>query len=94
MSMGGKVVETSHTQRTLTSHERKIKQIETGGTCEAAGCTRPGTVPHHVEPWAKTHATSLDDTALLCESTHHDVHHGRTIRLKEGRRFDANGWLD
>jgi hypothetical protein len=39
-------------------------------------------------------AEGLDDTALLCESSHHDVHHGRTLRLKDGRRFNANGWLD
>jgi hypothetical protein len=99
LSLGHKVLETSHTARTLKPHQRKVKHVETGGICQAAGCTRGDPtghplIPHHVTPWAKTRRTSLDDTALLCESNHHDVHHGRTLRLKDGRRFNANGWLD
>ena len=94
LSLGGKVIETSHTSRTLKPHERKIKQLETGGICQAAGCTRPATIPHHIVPWATSKTTSLTDTALLCESTHADIHHGRTVRLKNGRTINQHGWAD
>ena len=94
VSLGNKVIETSHTKRPLTSHERKIKRIETGGTCEAAGCTQPGTIPHHITPYAKSGTTSLTDTALFCDTSHTDLHHGKTIRLKNGRSINENGWVD
>lgn len=97
LSRGRKVVESSHTERTLRSHERRIKQLETGGQCQGAGCTRgPGTalIPHHVTPWAVCGTTSIDDTVLLCEATHHDLHTGgKTIALKDGRRLNERGWV-
>jgi hypothetical protein len=77
LSLGGRVIETSHTERTLKAHERRAKHIETGGRCQGAGCTcRPGTrlIPHHIDPWAACGTTSLTDTALVCEQTHHDLH--------------------
>ncbi len=99
VSLGSKVIETSHTTRTLKPHERKIKQIETGGICEAAGCSRGDPtghplIPHHVEPWAKCGTTSLTDTAMFCDISHADLHHGKTIRLKNGRSINENGWVD
>jgi len=94
VGLGGKVMETSHTKRTLTGHERKIKRIETGGICEAAGCTRPGTIPHHITPYARSRTTSLTDTALFCDTSHTDLHHGKTIRLKNGRSISEHGWVD
>jgi hypothetical protein len=91
LSLGRRVMETSHTERTLEAHERRAKRIETGGRCEGAGCSRgPGhrLVPHHAKPWAVTGRTSLSDTVLLCEQTHHDLHSGgHVIRLKDGRRL-------
>ena len=39
--------------------------------------------------------TSLDDTANLGEPCHTVVHvHKKTIRLKDGRRLNENGWVD
>ena len=99
MSLGNRVIASSHTSRTLSPHERKIKRIETGGICEAAGCTRGDPtgdplIPHHIEPHAKCGTTSLADTAMFCDISHADLHHGKTIRLKNGRRINENGWVD
>lgn len=99
LSLGHRVVETSHTERTLKPHERRIKQIETGGVCQGAGCGRGDhtghrLIPHHPTAYAISPITSLDDTVLLCDVTHHDVHDGgKTIRLKDGRRLGPHGWI-
>ena len=96
LSLGHKVLQTSHTQRTLTPHERRAKRIETAGRCQGSGCPRgPGTrlVPHHATPWHRTGTTSLTDTVLLCEQTHHQLHTGHTIRLKDGRTLGPDGWI-
>ena len=96
LGLGRRVIETSHTQRTLTPHEPRIKRLETGGRCQGAGCrSGPGTplVPHHPELYSRTGTTSLTDTVLLCEQTHHQLHSGRTIRLKDGRRLGPLGCI-
>ena len=99
LSLGHKVIETSHTSRTLNPHERKVKQIETGGVCETAGCGRGDPtghplIPHHITPYAQCQTTSLKDTVLLCEISHAHVHHGNTLRLKNGRRINEQGYAD
>lgn len=95
LSLGGRVLETSHTERTLKPHERRAKKLETGGRCQGRGCRRPGKVPHHADPWARCRSTSLGDTALLCDSCHHDLHAGRkTLRLRNGRWLDEDGWAE
>jgi hypothetical protein len=96
ISLGHKVLETSHTERTLKAHERRAKRIETGGRCQGSGCCRgPGSrlVPHHADPWHRTGTTSLSDSVLFCEQTHAQLHRGRTIRLKDGRRLGPHGWI-
>ena len=98
--LGHRVIETSHTGRTLSAAERRIKQLETGGSCQAAGCWRGLAsghllVPHHPQLYAHTKTSSLADTVLLCPSSHHDVHEGRkTLRLKDGRLLGPDGWVD
>ncbi|MBW3640617.1 MAG: 13E12 repeat family protein, partial [Actinobacteria bacterium] len=95
-SLGRKVLETSHSERTLKAHERRAAHLQTGGCCQGAGCTRgPGCrlIPHHGNPWARCHTTSLADTVLLCEQTHHQLHTGHTIRLKDGRWLGPDGWV-
>ena len=97
LGLGHRVLAVSHTERTLRPHERRIKRLETGGVCQGAGCPRgPGhpLIPHHVEAWARHGTTSLETTALLCEQTHSQLHCGRTITLRDGRRLDQNGWVD
>jgi hypothetical protein len=99
LSLGHRVVESSHTERTLKPHERRIKDIETGGVCQAAGCgngyaTGHQLVPHHPTAYAISPVTSLDDSVYFCPGTHHDIHDGgKTIRLKDGRRLNAHGWV-
>lgn len=99
LSLGNKVLEISHTERTAKPHERRIKLLETGGTCQGAGCYRghdtgDPLIPHHVDPYARCGTTSLSDTVMLCEGTHHDLHEGdKTVRLKDGRLINAHGWV-
>jgi hypothetical protein len=96
LSLGRKVIETSHTERTLKAHERRAKLIETGGRCQIAGC-RCGPdaklIPHHPDAWARTHSTCKDDTVLACEADHHHIHTGATVRLRDGRLLNDNGWV-
>ncbi len=99
LSLGHRVVESSHTERTLKPHERRIKQVETGGLCQAAGCHKGShsghrLIPHHVTAYAVGGTTSLEDTVLFCDVTHHDLHEGKkTIRLKDGRVVGPTGWV-
>jgi hypothetical protein len=97
MGLGNKVIEMSHTARTIKEHERKAKIMETGGVCQAAGCHHPPglrLIPHHPDAYAKTGTTSFYDTVMLCEPSHNDVHEGgKTIRLKDGRLLSADGWV-
>ncbi|MCA1710138.1 MAG: 13E12 repeat family protein, partial [Actinobacteria bacterium] len=100
LSLGNRVVEVSHTQRTAKPHERRIKHLETGGICQGAGCSRGDPtghplIPHHAEPYSINQVTSLADTVLFCEITHNDIHvGGKTIRLKDGRLLNNTGWVD
>ena len=98
LSPGRKVIETSHTERTLKASERKALHVQWGGRCAGAGCPSPsGTplVPHHADPWHQTGTTSYTDSVPLCDTTHHDLHTGgRTIRLRDGRRLGPDGWVD
>ncbi len=96
LGLGHRVLETSHTHRTLKPHERRIKHLETGGHCQGAGCCRgPGhpLIPHHVDAWARCGSTSLQTTVLLCESDHAALHRGETIRLTDGRSVNGDGWV-
>ena len=97
MGLGNRVIEMSHTVRTLKPHERKAKLMETGGVCQAGGChPPPGTplIPHHPDPYARSRTTSFHDTVMLCEKSHHDVHEGgKTLRLKDGRLLSPHGWV-
>ena len=97
LSLGHRVVETSHTERTLKAHERRAKTVETGGRCQAGGCgAPPGSplVPHHPDAWSRTHRTSFYDAVMFCERCHHDLHEGgRTVRLRDGRLLSPDGWI-
>lgn len=100
LNLAGRVTQSSHTERTLTAHERRILRTQTGGTCQRRGCGRStrtaGAIfhPHHANPWARTGRTSLADTAYLCDSCHSDVHHGHVITLNDGRRLGPDGWVE
>jgi hypothetical protein len=100
LSTGGRVLELSHTARTLKPHERRAKKIETGNRCQIAGCPcgpspsgAGSLVPHHPDAYARSGTTSLSDTVWICQRCHHDLHSGqRTFRLRDGRWLNENGW--
>jgi len=96
LSLGRKVIQASHTGRTLTRLERQAKHLETGHRCQGAGCpSPPGTplVPHHPHAYALTGTTSLSDSAMLCNTDHTRVHQGQTIKLRDGRLLGPHGWI-
>jgi hypothetical protein len=97
VSLGHRVIEASHTQRTLKAHERRAKLVETGGRCQAGHCIHPPgvpLVPHHPEAWARTGRTSFYNSVLLCDQHHHDIHEGgKTLQLRDGRLLHASGWV-
>lgn len=89
----GRPVGASGEHRHATRRERRALRARWGSRCGVNGCGSLGRVPHHAEPWWKTRRTRLDDLVPLCEHHHHDVHDGhRTLRLRDGRLLDENGW--
>jgi hypothetical protein len=100
MSLGWIALGTAHEQRTITSVERAALDLQSGGNrCAGVGCcaglVRPATglEPHHTLPWATTGTTSLAESIWACPTLHHDLHHGRTVLLRNGRLLDAQGWV-
>ena len=88
-----------HTQRTLTAIERKAALVQHSGSCAGLGCCRPGDplvqlIPHHVRPWHLYGETSLADTILACDSLHQDLHHGKTVQLRNGKWLCEQGWTE
>ncbi len=97
LSPGRRVLEVSHTERTLKAHERRAMHLRWGHRCAGAGCAHPPgapLVPHHANPWHASGTTSLDDSVPLCLATHADLHHGKTLRLRDGRYLGPHGWVD
>ena len=52
LSLGPRVLEASHTERTLKTHERRALNVQWGGQCAQDGCTHSQStghalVPHH-----------------------------------------------
>jgi hypothetical protein len=85
----------SGTHRHATERERRALRAMWGSYCSEDGCPSTRTVPHHVNPWWKTGITKLADLVQFCDNTHHAVHDGhKTIRLRDGRLLDENGWVD
>jgi hypothetical protein len=101
VSMGGKALRTVHTQRTITGRERTGRGIETGQTCAGVGCCtgRPDPlrplVPHHPVAYAICGTSSIEDTVLICEVLHHDIHEAqRTVLLRDGRYLNEAGYTN
>ena len=68
-------------QRLVPAHIRRAAEARDGG-CVFAGCSAPTwwCDAHHVAEWIADHGdTSVENTALLCERHHTQVHHGFTI---------------
>ena len=100
LSRGGRALRSTHLGRTLTASERRGAHLEARGRCAGVGCCRSGIdptvelVPHHVRRWTDDGVTRLDDTVLICDVLHRDLHEGqRTVRLRDGRLVDERGWV-
>lgn len=98
---GGTVVGTAHAGRTLTAIERRAALIQHDNRCAGVGCCRgrPDPLrplrPHHVQRFAEDGLTWLEDTVMICDTLHHDLHAGgRTVLLRDGRRLREQGWVD
>ncbi len=74
--------------RLVPHHLRRAVEARDGG-CVFAGCRAPvhWCDVHHVVHWIDDGETSLENSALLCERHHTQVHHGFTIS-----RDDRNRW--
>ncbi len=99
VGLGGKALRVVHAQRTHTADERRALALEGGGRCIGDGCCsgRPDPLrplrPHHVLGFAEHQITSLEQTVLLCDVLHQDLHVGkRTVRVRDGRWLNENGW--
>lgn len=84
----------SGTHRNATEKERRALRAKWGVFCAINGCGNLGTVPHHVTPYWRSGQTRLEDLLLICTMNHHDIHEGgRTLRLRDGRLIDPDGWV-
>ncbi|MGY1773036.1 DUF222 domain-containing protein [Blastococcus sp. SYSU D00813] len=73
----GLPLDVGRTQRTVPAHIRRAVELR-DRHCVFAGCEAPAWYcdVHHRLHWALGGATSLDNSALLCERHHTKVHHG------------------
>jgi hypothetical protein len=75
-------------QRTVL--QRTVLQWETAGTCAVEGCTNSTRIEiDHVDPWADTRITDIDQLAGICVHCHRrKTHEGFTLgpRLPTGKR--------
>ena len=100
LGLGGKALRAVHAQRTLTADERRAGHVETGGRCAGSGCCPPTPDllrplrPHHVGGFAENQITTLDETVWFCDTSHFDVHHGKVVRLRDGRFLAEDGFRD
>jgi hypothetical protein len=95
LDAAGNPVGASGEHRHATQRERRALRARWGSRCAINGCAQPGPIPHHVPPWWKTHRTALEDLIPTCEHHHHDVHDGHhTLRLRDGRLINDQGWAD
>jgi hypothetical protein len=87
---GTDIVALRHLGRRPTALQRTVLQWETAGTCAVEGCTNNVRIEiDHVDPWAGTHTTDIDQLAGLCVHCHRrKTHHGYTLgpRLPTGKR--------
>jgi hypothetical protein len=87
---GTDIVALRHLGRRPTALQRTVLEWETAGTCAVEGCTNNVRIEiDHVDPWAHTHTTDIDQLAGICVHCHRrKTHHGYTLgpRLPTGKR--------
>jgi hypothetical protein len=87
----GKPVGLYHTKRLASPGQRIVLYAKDRG-CTRPGCDVPGywCEVHHVEDWATTHCTDIDQLTLACGSDHKLVEAGWTTRK---RKDGATEWI-
>jgi Domain of unknown function (DUF222) len=80
----GRALALYHTKR-LASPAQRIMLYAKDRGCTAPSCDVPAyfTEVHHVEPWAKTHTTDVNDLTLTCRPQHTITEQGWTTRKNE-----------
>ncbi|MGY1815633.1 DUF222 domain-containing protein [Blastococcus sp. SYSU D00820] len=88
MGPDGQPLDVGRTARVVPPHLRRAVEAR-DGACVFAGCTAPThrCDVHHLVHWIDGGATSLDNSALLCERHHTTVHSGFRVE----RQPDADG---
>jgi Domain of unknown function (DUF222) len=88
MGPDGLPLDVGRTQRVVPAHIRRAVEMR-DGQCVFAGCTAPThwCDVHHRLEWINGGATSLDNSALVCERHHTKVHHGFRIERDPGGRW-------
>jgi hypothetical protein len=76
-----------HLGRQPTAAQRTAIFVRDGGRCVRPTCDRRIRQIDHIEPWADTHQTTLDELAGLCAGDHDRKTH-RGHRYRHG----PNGW--
>ncbi|MGY1606356.1 DUF222 domain-containing protein [Geodermatophilus sp. SYSU D00700] len=83
----GVPLDLGRSRRLVSRQLRRAVELRDGG-CVYAGCDAPShwADVHHLVHWIDGGETSLDNSALLCERHHTQVHHGfRVERQPDGR---------
>jgi hypothetical protein len=87
---GTDIVALRHLGRRPTVLQRTVLEWETAGTCAVEGCTNNVRIEiDHVDPWARTHTTDIEQLAGICSRCHRrKTHEGFTLgpRLPTGKR--------
>jgi hypothetical protein len=87
---GTDIVALRHLGRRPTALQRTVLEWETAGTCAVEGCTNNVRIEiDHVDPWAHTHTTDIEQLAGICSRCHRrKTHEGFTLgpRLPTGKR--------
>jgi hypothetical protein len=90
LTHGTDIVALRHLGRRPTVLQRTVLEWETAGTCAVEGCTNNVRIEiDHVDPWARTHTTDIDQLAGICSRCHRrKTHEGFTLgpRLPTGKR--------
>lgn len=86
LGAASEVLDLGRAQRLVSSDLRQALSLRDGG-CAFPGCSRAdvGCEAHHIEPWERGGATSLDNLVLLCP------HHHRLVEPR-GRPQETDEW--
>jgi hypothetical protein len=84
----GLPLDLGRTARLVPPHLRRAVEARDRG-CVFAGCQAPTywCEVHHVQEWILGGETSLENSGLLCERHHTQVHHGFRIERDEANRW-------